>query len=93
LLSAIRQWSEPPCRKRGDGIESKAGSWSAENETAFKTPIREQFEQQGHPCHASARLCGDTGEMRCRRGGMLGLGLSAVLNEPAKLIRFGVFRK
>ncbi|QNH23216.1 methylcrotonoyl-CoA carboxylase [Xanthomonas sp. GW] len=40
-------------------IESKGGSWSAENETTFKTPIREQFEQRGHPYYASVRFCDD----------------------------------
>ncbi|QNH14638.1 methylcrotonoyl-CoA carboxylase [Xanthomonas sp. SI] len=44
---------------RCDGIESNGRSWSAKNETAFKTPIREQFEQRGHPYYASVRFCDD----------------------------------
>ncbi|MDP3440312.1 MAG: carboxyl transferase domain-containing protein, partial [Azonexus sp.] len=42
-----------------DGIEAKGGSWSAEEEAAFKAPIREQYETQGHPYYASARLWDD----------------------------------
>ena len=42
-----------------DGIEAKGGQWSAEEEEAFKAPIREQYEHQGHPYYASARLWDD----------------------------------
>ena len=42
-----------------DGIEAKGGQWPAAEEDAFKAPIREQFEQQGHPYYASARLWDD----------------------------------
>ena len=65
-----------------DGIEGKGGSWSAEEEEAFKQPIREQYEHQGHPDYASARLWDDgvidPGDTRMG----LGLGLSASLNAP-----------
>src|SRR5207244_8250163 len=44
---------------RRDGIEGKGGKWSAEEEEAFKQPIRDQYEQQGHPYYASARLWDD----------------------------------
>ncbi|MBA4111440.1 MAG: methylcrotonoyl-CoA carboxylase [Leptothrix sp. (in: Bacteria)] len=75
-----------------DGIEGKGGQWSAEEEAAFKAPIREQYEQQGHPYYASARLW-DDGVIRpadTRR--VLSLGLSASLNAPIGDTRFGVFR-
>ena len=44
---------------RRDGIEAKGGSWSAEEEARFKAPIRAQYEHQGHPYYASARLWDD----------------------------------
>ncbi|MBI1985856.1 MAG: methylcrotonoyl-CoA carboxylase, partial [Rhodospirillales bacterium] len=65
-----------------DSIEAKGGSWSKEEENAFKQPILEQYETQGHPYCASARL-GDDGIIDpkdTRR--VLGLGLSAALNAP-----------
>jgi 3-methylcrotonyl-CoA carboxylase beta subunit len=75
-----------------DGIEAKGGQWSLDDEAAFKAPIREQYEQQGHPYYASARLW-DDGVIRpadTRR--VLSLGLSASLNAPIADTRFGVFR-
>jgi len=75
-----------------DGIEAKGGQWSPDEEAAFKAPIREQYEQQGHPYYASARLW-DDGVIRpadTRR--VLSLGLSASLNAPIADTRFGVFR-
>jgi 3-methylcrotonyl-CoA carboxylase beta subunit len=77
---------------RRDGIEAKGGEWSAEEETAFKTPIREQFERQGHPYYASARLWDDGIIDPAQTRRVLGLGLSAALNAPAEPSRFGVFR-
>jgi len=75
-----------------DGIEAKGGSWSADDEAAFKAPIREQYEAQGHPYYASARLW-DDGVIRptdTRR--ILSLALSASLNAPIPETSFGVFR-
>ena len=75
-----------------DGIEAKGGQWSAEEEAAFKAPIRDTYEAQGHPYYASARLWDDgvidPADTRC----VLGLGLSAALNAPIAPTRFGVFR-
>ena len=68
---------------RCNGIGSKGGSWSAENETTLKTPIREQFEQQGHPYYASAWFCDDVTIDPVQMWGLLGIGLSAALNAPA----------
>ncbi|MDZ7653583.1 MAG: carboxyl transferase domain-containing protein [Burkholderiaceae bacterium] len=42
-----------------DGIEAKGGNWSADEEEAFKAPIRDQYERQGHPYYATARLWDD----------------------------------
>jgi len=75
-----------------DGIEAKGGAWSAEQEEAFKSPIRDQYEAQGHPYYATARLW-DDGVIRpvdTRR--VLSLALSASLNAPIPETRFGVFR-
>ena len=44
---------------RRDGIEAKGGTWSAEEEAAFRQPILDQYEHQGHPYYASARLWDD----------------------------------
>ncbi|EHR73528.1 acetyl-CoA carboxylase, carboxyltransferase component (subunits alpha and beta) [Burkholderiales bacterium JOSHI_001] len=77
---------------RRDGIEAKGGQWSAEEEAAFKAPLRDQYERQGHPYYASARLWDDgvIDPMDTRR--VLALGLSASLNAPIPDTRFGVFR-
>ncbi len=75
-----------------DGIESKGGSWTTEEEAAFKTPIREQYEHQGHPYYASARLWDDGVIDPADTRMVLGLGLSAALNAPIQETRFGVFR-
>ncbi len=75
-----------------DGIEAKGGQWSADEEAAFKAPIRDQYEAQGHPYYATARLW-DDGLIRptdTRR--VLALALSASLNAPIPETRFGVFR-
>ncbi len=75
-----------------DNIEAGGGSWSAEEEKAFKTPIREQYETEGNPYYATARLWDDgiiaPGETRR----VLGLAFSAALNAPVRGTRFGVFR-
>jgi len=75
-----------------DGIESRGGAWSAEEEEAFKQPIREQYEHQGHPYYASARLWDDGVIDPAQTRDVLGLGLSAAMNAPIEDTRFGVFR-
>ena len=75
-----------------EGLEAQGASWSAEEEEAFKAPIRHQYETQGHPYHATARLWDDglIDPLDTRR--VLALGLSAALNAPIEETRFGVFR-
>jgi len=75
-----------------DGLEAKGGAWSADEEEAFKAPIRQQYEVQGHPYYASARLWDDgvIDPRDTRR--VLALGLSASLNAPIPDAKFGVFR-
>lgn len=75
-----------------DGIEGKGGTWSAEEEAAFKQPIKDQYEHQGHPYYASARLWDDGVIDPADTRMVLGLGLSAALNAPIPDVKFGVFR-
>ncbi|MDO9250357.1 MAG: carboxyl transferase domain-containing protein [Hydrogenophaga sp.] len=75
-----------------DGIEGKGGSWSAEEEAAFKTPIKEQYEVQGHPYYATARLWDDGVIDPADTRRVLALGLSASLNAPIPETKFGLFR-
>jgi 3-methylcrotonyl-CoA carboxylase beta subunit len=75
-----------------DGIEARGGQWSAEQEAAFKAPIREQYEAQGHPYFASARLWDDGVIDPADTRRVLALGLSASLNAPIPDTKFGVFR-
>jgi len=79
-------------RVRRDAIEGKGGSWPEAEEEQFKSPIRDQYEKQGHPYYASARLWDDgiIDPIDTRR--VLGLALSAALNAPPEETRFGVFR-
>ena len=75
-----------------DGIEAKGGSWSQDEEEAFKAPIRAQYEQQGHPYYATARLWDDGVIDPADTRRVLALGLSAALNAPVEDVKFGVFR-
>ena len=77
---------------RRDGIEGRGGSWSADEEAAFKAPILAQYEAQGHPYFASARLWDDGVIDPADTRRVLALGLSASLNAPIPETRFGVFR-
>jgi len=75
-----------------DGIEAKGKTWSLEDEQAFKQPILDQYETQGHPYYASARLWDDGVIDPKDTRKVLGLGLSAALNAPIEKTTFGVFR-
>ena len=75
-----------------DGIEGRGGQWTADEETAFKEPIRAQYEVQGHPYFASARLWDDGVIDPADTRRVLALGLSASLNAPIPETKFGVFR-
>ena len=77
---------------RRDGIEGRGGSWSLEEEEAFKAPIRRQYEEQGHPYFATARLWDDGVIDPADTRRVLALGLSAAGNAPIPETRFGVFR-
>ena len=75
-----------------EGIEAKGGEWSGEEEEAFKAPIRAQYERQGHPYYATARLWDDGIIDPADTRRVLALGLSAAQNAPVPDMKFGVFR-
>ena len=75
-----------------DGFVAKGEKWSPEDEEAFKAPIREQYEHQGHPYFASARLWDDGVIDPAETRRVVGLSLSAALNAPIPETRFGIFR-
>ena len=77
---------------RRDALEAKGESWSREAEEAFKAPIRAQYEHQGHPYYATARLWDDGIVDPAQTRRVVGLSLSAALNAPVAETRFGVFR-
>jgi 3-methylcrotonyl-CoA carboxylase beta subunit len=79
-------------RVRRDAMEAEGKTWSAGAEQEFKAPIQRQYEEQGNPYYATARLWDDgiLDPMDTRR--VLALGLAAAQNAPAETTRFGVFR-
>ncbi|MEO1276758.1 MAG: carboxyl transferase domain-containing protein, partial [Pseudomonadota bacterium] len=70
----------------------KGGTWSADEEAAFKQPVIDQFEEQAHPLYASARLWDDGVIDPRQTRTVLALSLKAALNAPIGETRFGVFR-
>jgi 3-methylcrotonyl-CoA carboxylase beta subunit len=77
---------------RRDNLERSGQSWSEDEEEAFKAPILKQYESQGHPYYASARLWDDGIIDPAQTRTVLALGLSAALNAPIERTEFGVFR-
>jgi len=77
---------------RRDNIEAKGETWSAEEENKFRAPIRAQYESQGSPYYATARLWDDGVIDPADTRLVLGLGLSAATNAPIEPTRFGLFR-
>jgi 3-methylcrotonyl-CoA carboxylase beta subunit len=77
---------------RRDNIEAEGKQWSASDEEAFKAPIRAQYEEEGNPYYATARLWDDgiITPQETRR--VLALAFSVALNAPVRRSRFGVFR-
>jgi len=75
-----------------DGIEAAGKAWSKDEEEAFKAPIREQYETQGHPYYASARLWDDGIIDPADTRRVLGLAISASMNAPVEATKFGIFR-
>ena len=77
---------------RRDGIEAKGGPGRPTTRPRFKQPLLEQYEQQGHPYYASARLWDDGVIDPAQTRRVLGLSLSAALNAPILPTKFGLFR-
>jgi len=77
---------------RRDTIEARGEKWSADEEEAFKAPLRAQYEREGHPYYASARLWDDGVIDPADTRRVLGLALSVALNRSIEPTRFGVFR-
>jgi 3-methylcrotonyl-CoA carboxylase beta subunit len=75
-----------------DGIEAKGGQWTADEEAAFKAPIKAQYETQGHPYYATARLWDDGIIDPADTRRVLALGLAAAQNAPVPEPKFGIFR-
>jgi 3-methylcrotonyl-CoA carboxylase beta subunit len=77
---------------RRDNLEAEKKEWSKEEEEAFKKPLREQFEREGNPYYATARLWDDGIIAPSETRRVLGLALSASLNAPIRETKFGIFR-
>ncbi len=77
---------------RRDQLKAVGQDWSGADEAQFMDPIRRQYESQGHPYYASARLWDDgvIDPLDTRR--ILGLALAMVRNAPTPETRFGIFR-
>lgn len=75
-----------------DGMEARGESWSVEEEAAFKAPIEAQYEKEGHPYFASARVWDDGIIDPAESRMVIGLGISASLNAPIEPTKFGLFR-
>lgn len=75
-----------------DGIEASGQTWSGTDEEAFRAPIREQYEHQGHPYYATARLWDDGVIDPVDTRSVLALALSAAQNAPPESGNFGMFR-
>jgi len=77
---------------RQDQLARDGREMGEQEERAFKQPILDLYEKQGHPYYASARLWDDGVIDPAETRTVLGLGLSAALNAPIPDTRFGVFR-
>jgi 3-methylcrotonyl-CoA carboxylase beta subunit len=73
-------------------MEARGETWSAEEEATFKAPIEAQYEKEGHPYFASARIWDDGIIDPAESRMVLGLGISASLNAPIEPTKFGIFR-
>jgi 3-methylcrotonyl-CoA carboxylase beta subunit len=77
---------------RRDNIEADGKIWSKDDEEAFKAPIRAQYEEEGNPYYATARLWDDGIILPSETRRVLALAFSVALNAPVRRTRFGVFR-
>lgn len=77
---------------RRDNLEADGKEWSAEEEEAFKAPIRDRYEEEGNPYYATARLWDDGIIAPSETRRVLGLALATALNAPIPDPKFGIFR-
>jgi 3-methylcrotonyl-CoA carboxylase beta subunit len=77
---------------RRDNFEAEGKDWSAEEEAAFKAPIKAKYEEEGSPYYATARLWDDGIILPSETRRVLALAFSACLNAPVEETKFGVFR-
>jgi 3-methylcrotonyl-CoA carboxylase beta subunit len=77
---------------RREALEARGEAWSEQDEEAFKKPIRDTYEEQGHPYHATARLWDDGVIDPADTRDVLGLALAAAANAPVERPQWGVFR-
>ncbi len=75
-----------------EGFEAQGQAWSEQEELAFKAPLLEQYEHQGHPYYATARLWDDGIIDPVDTRQVLAMALTAALNAPIERGNFGVFR-
>ncbi|MEM7219084.1 MAG: carboxyl transferase domain-containing protein [Pseudomonadota bacterium] len=77
---------------RRDGMAARGEDWPQPEQDAFMAPIRAQYEEQGHPYYASARIWDDGVIDPAQTRAYLGLGLQVAASAPIDDARFGVFR-
>ena len=77
---------------RRDQLEARGEEWSADEEEAFKAPVREQYEEQGNPYYSTARLWDDGIIDPAETRTVLGLALAAVGGAPLGPVGYGIFR-
>ena len=83
-----RRAGHRPARRHG----GQGQDWPAEEEEAFKAPVRDRYEDEGNPYYATARLWDDGIIDPAQTRDVLGLAISAALNAPIPETKFGVFR-
>ena len=77
---------------RRDNFERRGEDWSEEDEAAFREPIVKQYDREGHPYYASARIWDDGIIDPAETRRTLAMSISAALNKPIEKTNFGVFR-
>jgi len=77
---------------RREALEARGQTLSPEEEALFQAPIRAQYERQGDPYYATARLWDDGIVDPAQSRRVLGLSLAVTRNAPALPTRFGLFR-
>nr|WP_238342913.1 carboxyl transferase domain-containing protein [Nocardioides cynanchi] len=77
---------------RRDGFDARGEEWSADDEEAFKTPIRDQYDAQGSPYYSTARLWDDGVIDPADTRRVLGMGLAVAAHAPVPEPSYGIFR-